>query len=156
MENIWILSSIQWKVIFKRAFPSFYSAHFSILLCLKKQNSTIAEEKMECNCKDVCRSLYPCLLVQVIYRTQNNNNTATSTLYDTDVILNHKVFVIVNNHFRDTRVKISSFMVMFLMVTHEIYSTNRVFPIELYRIYRIYWRLFLVIFISKTTKNSFL
>ena len=60
---------------------------------------------MECSCKDVCRSVYPCLLVQVIYRTQNNNTTATSTLYHTDVILNHQVFVFVNNHFHDIRVK---------------------------------------------------
>ena len=92
------------RFFLKRRNPSFYSTHLSILLCLKKkQNSTIAEEKMECSCKDVCRSVYPCLLVQVIYRT--HNNTATSTLYHTDVILNHKVFVLVNNHFRDTRVK---------------------------------------------------
>ena len=65
---------------------------FGFLLYLKnKQNSSIAEEKIKCSCKDVCRSVYPCLLVEVTYRVQHSNTTATSTLYHTGVILNHQV-----------------------------------------------------------------
>ncbi len=64
------------------------------------QNITLLNWRMECNCKGVCSSSYPCLLVRVEYNLPGTGNegpssssgrNVTTTLFHTDSILNDEV-----------------------------------------------------------------